>query len=271
MAASSRPPRGCTAELAATTKQCGSRPVRLSGQRAGRGTQGLRRAVHVRVRRQRMDSADLIKQRRSRDRHALTWATSAMTSPIDLDTTPLRMRKPGPLRQWRHHRHHRRERTRRLRPRDDGERLHLGLARSAVGPRVDRQSRQMNDKITATGRYGVSILASDQEPLSCTLRGATGADLVQIHHEKASHSSKVLWSISPARSPIHPAGDHAPSISARVDELWYGDGCVFRVLHRQLPSARTANPDEAWGSDRSTTAPRLQAGLGLNEARCGTA
>lgn len=58
----------------------------------------------------------------------------------------------------------------------------------------------MNDRIRETGRYGVSILANDQEPLSLHFAGAAHEpDLVGSPGGRACHSSTAHWCTCRAR------------------------------------------------------------------------
>ncbi|RUP40058.1 MAG: flavin reductase [Gordonia sp. (in: high G+C Gram-positive bacteria)] len=107
---------------------------------------------------------------------------------------------------------------------------------------------KMNDKITATGRYGVSILASDQEPLSLHFAGATERhDLVRFTWRKGVPLLEgALVHLSCQVTDSHPAGDHTLHIG-RVDELWYDDGRPLVFYTGSFRALELQTPDEAWG------------------------
>ncbi|MGW6036504.1 flavin reductase family protein [Gordonia terrae] len=84
---------------------------------------------------------------------------------------------------------------------------------------------RMNTKISETKRYGVSILASDQEPLSLHFAGAASQpDLVKfVWRQGVPLLEGALVHLSCTVTNSHLAGDHTLHIG-QVEELWYDDG-----------------------------------------------
>jgi flavin reductase (DIM6/NTAB) family NADH-FMN oxidoreductase RutF len=84
---------------------------------------------------------------------------------------------------------------------------------------------RMNTKIAETGKYGVSILASDQEPLSLQFAGAARQpDPVRFVWRKGVPLiDGALVHLSCSVTDSHPAGDHTLHVG-RVEELWFDDG-----------------------------------------------
>lgn len=107
---------------------------------------------------------------------------------------------------------------------------------------------RMDAKIRATGRYGVSILAGDQEPLSLHFAGASeDPDLVRFTWRKGVpllDGALVHLSCSVADS--HPAGDHTLHIG-RVEELWYDDGRPLLFYTGSFRAIDLHTDDDRWG------------------------
>ena len=84
---------------------------------------------------------------------------------------------------------------------------------------------RMNAKITETGRYGISILASDQEPLSLHFAGATRhpEPVRFVWRRGVPLLDGALVHLSCSVTDSHPAGDHTLHVG-RVEELWFDDG-----------------------------------------------
>ncbi|TSD97975.1 flavin reductase family protein [Gordonia rubripertincta] len=84
---------------------------------------------------------------------------------------------------------------------------------------------KMDAKIKETGRYGVSVLSCEQEPLSLHFAGAVNEpDLVRFTWRKGVPLlDGALVHLSCRVVDSHPAGDHTLHIG-QVEELWYDDG-----------------------------------------------
>ncbi|MBJ8345830.1 NADH-dependent flavin reductase [Antrihabitans sp. YC2-6] len=84
---------------------------------------------------------------------------------------------------------------------------------------------KMDSRIKECGRYGVSILACDQEPLSLHFAGAANQpDLVRFVWRKGVPLLEgALVHLACTVVDSHPAGDHTLHVG-RVDQLWYDDG-----------------------------------------------
>ncbi len=83
----------------------------------------------------------------------------------------------------------------------------------------------MNERITATGRYAVSVLAGDQEPLSLHFAGAAHRpDLVRfVWRDGMPLLDGALVHLACTVTASHPAGDHTLHVG-RVEHLWFDDG-----------------------------------------------
>lgn len=106
---------------------------------------------------------------------------------------------------------------------------------------------KMNERITGTGRYGVSILAGDQEPLSLHFAGAASEpDLVRFVWRKGVPLLEgALVHLACTVVDSHPAGDHTLHVG-RVEELRYDDGhplVFYTGSFRSLELVR----DDPWG------------------------
>lgn len=84
---------------------------------------------------------------------------------------------------------------------------------------------KMDQRIRECGRYGVSILAGDQEPLSLHFAGATQQpDLVRFTWRKGVPLLQgALVHLACTVVDSHSAGDHTLHVG-RVEQLWYDDG-----------------------------------------------
>jgi flavin reductase (DIM6/NTAB) family NADH-FMN oxidoreductase RutF len=107
---------------------------------------------------------------------------------------------------------------------------------------------KMNEKIAATGRYGVSILAGDQEPLSLHFAGATSReDLVRFTWRQGVPLLEgALVHLSCKVTDSHPAGDHTLHVG-QVEELWYDDGRPLVFYTGSFRALELQTPDESWG------------------------
>ncbi|WP_059038175.1 flavin reductase family protein [Gordonia desulfuricans] len=106
---------------------------------------------------------------------------------------------------------------------------------------------RMNAKITETGRYGVSILAGHQEPLSLHFAGAaTEPDLVRFTWRKGVPLlDGALVHLSCSVTASHPAGDHTLHVG-QVEELWFDDGRPL-LFYTGSFRALELQDDENWG------------------------
>jgi flavin reductase (DIM6/NTAB) family NADH-FMN oxidoreductase RutF len=84
---------------------------------------------------------------------------------------------------------------------------------------------KMDQRIRESGRYGVSILACDQEPLSLHFAGAANQpDLVRfVWRKDVPLLDGALVHLACTVVDSHPAGDHTLHVG-RVEQLWYDDG-----------------------------------------------
>ncbi|WP_187585809.1 flavin reductase family protein [Gordonia sp. OPL2] len=107
---------------------------------------------------------------------------------------------------------------------------------------------RMNEKITATGRYGVSILAGDQEPLSLHFAGAAHEpDLVRFTWRKGVPLlDGALVHLSCSVTDSHPAGDHTLHVG-RVEELWYDDGRPLLFYTGSFRTLDLQGTADGWG------------------------
>lgn len=107
---------------------------------------------------------------------------------------------------------------------------------------------RMNEKISSTGRYGVSILANDQEPLSLHFAGAKNEpDLVRFTWRKGVPLlDGALVHLSCSITDSHPAGDHTLHVG-RVEELWYNDGHPLLFYTGSFRALELQGNDDGWG------------------------
>jgi flavin reductase (DIM6/NTAB) family NADH-FMN oxidoreductase RutF len=107
---------------------------------------------------------------------------------------------------------------------------------------------RMNEKISQTGRYGVSILASDQEPLSLHFAGGTRQpDLVRFAWRKGVPLLEgALVHLSCRVTDSHLAGDHTLHIG-HVEELWYDDGHPLLFYTGSFRALELQGNDDPWG------------------------
>ncbi|MEP9416111.1 flavin reductase family protein [Gordonia sp. VNQ95] len=106
---------------------------------------------------------------------------------------------------------------------------------------------RMNAKIAETGRYGVSILACDQEPLSLHFAGAASEpDLVRFTWRRGVPLlDGALVHLSCTVTDSHPAGDHTLHVG-RVEELWFDDGRPL-LFYTGSFRALELQGDDSWG------------------------
>ncbi len=107
---------------------------------------------------------------------------------------------------------------------------------------------KMNAKIAETGRYGVSILAGDQEPLSLHFAGAASEpDLVRFTWRKGVPLlDGALVHLSCTVTNSHLAGDHTLHVG-RVEELWYDDGRPLLFYTGSFRALELQGREEHWG------------------------
>ncbi|KHJ71477.1 MULTISPECIES: NADH-dependent flavin reductase [Rhodococcus] len=106
---------------------------------------------------------------------------------------------------------------------------------------------KMNERINKTGKYGVSILATDQEPLSLHFAGAAHQpDLVRfVWRREVPLLEGALVHLACSVDASYPAGDHMLYVG-RVEQLWYDDGhplVFYTGSFRSLELLR----DDPWG------------------------
>lgn len=107
---------------------------------------------------------------------------------------------------------------------------------------------KMDQQIRDTGRYGVSILACDQEPLSLHFAGAANRpDLVRFVWRKGVPLlDGALVHLSCTVEASYPAGDHTLHVG-RVEQLWYDDGHPLVFYTGCFRSLELTEGDEARG------------------------
>ena len=107
---------------------------------------------------------------------------------------------------------------------------------------------RMDTKITETGRYGVSILAGDQEPLSLHFAGGTQQpDLVRfVWRTGVPLLEGALVHLACTVIDSHPAGDHTLHVG-QVDQLWYDDGRPLVFYTGSFRALELQGRDDGWG------------------------
>lgn len=106
----------------------------------------------------------------------------------------------------------------------------------------------MDQRIRATGRYGVSILACDQEPLSLHFAGAAHApELVRFAWRNGVPLLEgALVHLACTVEDSHPAGDHTLHVG-RVEQLWYDDGNPLVFYTGSFRALELQGRDDPWG------------------------
>ncbi|MCO7191974.1 flavin reductase family protein [Pseudonocardia sp. McavD-2-B] len=108
---------------------------------------------------------------------------------------------------------------------------------------------KMNARISETGRYGVSVLACDQEPLGLHFAGAPqkDPDIVRFTWRgDVPLLDGALVHLACSLEVSHPAGDHTLHIG-RVQELWYDDGRPLVFYTGSFRALEIVGRDEPWG------------------------
>lgn len=107
---------------------------------------------------------------------------------------------------------------------------------------------KMDQRIRDTGRYGVSILAGDQEPLSLHFAGAAHQpDLVRFVWRKGVPLLEgALVHLACSVEASYPAGDHSLHVG-RVEQLWYDDGHPLVFYTGSFRSLELTGRDDPWG------------------------
>ena len=107
---------------------------------------------------------------------------------------------------------------------------------------------KMDQRIRDTGRYGVSILAGDQEPLSLHFAGAAHQpDLVRFVWRKGVPLLEgALVHLACSVEASYPAGDHTLHVG-RVEQLWYDDGHPLVFYTGSFRSLELTGRDDPWG------------------------
>ena len=107
----------------------------------------------------------------------------------------------------------------------------------------------VHSRISETGRYGVSILACDQEPLSLHFAGSPqpDQDLVRfVWRGDVPLLDGALVHLACSLEASHPAGDHTLHIG-RVEQLWYDDGQPLVFYTGSFRALELTGRDEPWG------------------------
>lgn len=108
---------------------------------------------------------------------------------------------------------------------------------------------KMNGRIIESGRYGVSVLAGDQEPLSLHFAGApqNDPDLVRfVWRGDVPLLEGALVHLACSLEASHPAGDHTLHIG-RVEQLWYDDGHPLVFYTGSFRALEITGRDDPWG------------------------
>lgn len=107
---------------------------------------------------------------------------------------------------------------------------------------------KMDERIRQTGRYGVSILAGDQEPLSLHFAGAAHQpDLVKfVWRNGVPLLEGALVHLACTVTDSHPAGDHTLHVG-QVERLWYDDGHPLVFYTGSFRSLELLGRDDPWG------------------------
>lgn len=107
---------------------------------------------------------------------------------------------------------------------------------------------KMNDRIAETGKYGVSILAGDQEPVSLHFAGAAQQpDLVRfVWRRGVPLLEGALVHLACTVVASYPAGDHTLHVG-RVEQLSYDDGHPLVFYTGSFRSLELLGRDEPWG------------------------
>lgn len=107
---------------------------------------------------------------------------------------------------------------------------------------------KIDQRIRDSGRYGVSILASDQEPLSLHFAGASHEpDLVRfVWRNGVPLLEGALVHLACAVVDSHPAGDHTLHVG-RVQQLWYDDGQPLLFYTGGFRCLELQGIDDPWG------------------------
>jgi flavin reductase (DIM6/NTAB) family NADH-FMN oxidoreductase RutF len=107
---------------------------------------------------------------------------------------------------------------------------------------------KMDARIRETGKYGVSILAGDQEPLSLHFaKAAHRPDLVRfVWRSGVPLLDSALVHLSCTLEATYPAGDHSLH-EGWVEELGYDDGNPLVFYAGSFRSLAVVGRDEPWG------------------------
>ncbi|MBY6414368.1 flavin reductase family protein [Rhodococcus sp. BP-252] len=107
---------------------------------------------------------------------------------------------------------------------------------------------KMDARIRDTGKYGVSVLAGDQEPLSLHFANAVRRpDLVRfVWRRGVPLLEGALVHLSCTLEATYPAGDHSLHLG-RVEELAYDDGSPLVFYTGSFRSLAVVGRDEPWG------------------------
>lgn len=106
----------------------------------------------------------------------------------------------------------------------------------------------MDRRIRETGRYGVSVLAGDQESLSLHFAGATQQpDLVRfVWRDGVPLLDGALVHLACTVEDSHPAGDHTLHVG-RVEQLWYDNGNPLVFFTGSFRSLELTGHADTWG------------------------
>jgi len=107
---------------------------------------------------------------------------------------------------------------------------------------------KMHKRIVETGRYGVSILAQDQEALSRHFAGAANipASVNFIWRDGLPLLEGALVHLSCSVHDSHPAGDHTLHVG-KVDGVWYRNGDPLLYYTGSFRALELIGQEGLWG------------------------
>ncbi|WP_034288790.1 flavin reductase family protein [Amycolatopsis benzoatilytica] len=108
---------------------------------------------------------------------------------------------------------------------------------------------KMNRRIGETRRYGVSVLADGQEPLSLHFAGVPqrDPDLVRfVWRGEVPLLEGALVHLACSLDASYPAGDHTLHVG-RVERLWYDDGQPLVFYTGSFRALEIIGRDDPWG------------------------
>ena len=108
---------------------------------------------------------------------------------------------------------------------------------------------KMDKRIAAAGRYGISVLTGDQEPLSRHFAGtAQRPDLISfVWRNGLPLVDHALVQLTCSVRDSYPAGDHTLHVG-EVQGLWYRDGAPLIFYAGILRTLAVVSPQDLWAS-----------------------